>query len=161
MYISENTWQTPNTEGINQSDLNQVCIAPSTTSQERTVASLYQQGQLTEKTWSVIWSTNLAAGKPVTTYRCRAPNDAQFAHLWCTRTDFHPLQVCTMCGVDPLNLLVRGVFTPYSFVLCVSLNKFEFLPYLTRHLCPCSRKQTSIIIFFFSFFFFLLFFRQL
>ena len=41
----------------------------------------------------------------------RAPNDTQFAHLGCTRTDFHPFQGCHVRGVDPLNLLVRGVFT--------------------------------------------------
>ena len=41
----------------------------------------------------------------------RASNDAQLAHLWCTRTNFHPLQVCPVRGVDPLNLLVRDVFT--------------------------------------------------
>ena len=41
----------------------------------------------------------------------RAPSDAQFACLWHTRTSFHPLQVYPVHGVDPLNLLVRGVFT--------------------------------------------------
>ena len=42
---------------------------------------------------------------------CRAPNVAKFAHLWCTTTDFHPLEVCPVHGVDLLNLLVKGVFT--------------------------------------------------
>ena len=43
----------------------------------------------------------------------RAPNDARFAHLWRTRTEteIHPLQVWPVCGIDPLNWLVRCVFT--------------------------------------------------
>ena len=67
-----------------------------------------------------------------------APNDTQFVHFWRTRTDFHPtpLQVCPVPGVDPLNLLVRGVFTLYNFVLCVSLKKCEFLP-LHQHQNYC------------------------
>ena len=36
-------------------------------------------------------------------------SDAQFARLWRTTTESHPLQVCRVRGVDPLNLLVRGV----------------------------------------------------
>ena len=40
-----------------------------------------------------------------------SPNDAEFARLRRTRTDVHPLQVCPVRGVDPLNLQVRGVFT--------------------------------------------------
>ena len=55
----------------------------------------------------------------------RAPNDAQFVRLLCTRMENHPHQVCPVHGVDPLNFLVRGVFTLYSFVLCVNLNKWE------------------------------------
>ena len=31
--------------------------------------------------------------------------------LWCSRTKIHPLQVCPVHGIDPLNWLVRGVFT--------------------------------------------------
>ena len=76
----------------------------------------------------------------------RVPSDTQFAHLWRTRTDFHPLQVCPVRGVDPVNLLVRSVFTLWSFVLCVSSKKCEFLPFTTKHLCPCSRKQICINI---------------
>ena len=41
----------------------------------------------------------------------RAPSDAWFACLWCTRTKIHPLQVCPMHGTGPLNGLVRGAFT--------------------------------------------------
>ena len=41
----------------------------------------------------------------------RVPSDTQFAHLWRTRTNCHPLQVCPVRGVDPVNLLVRSVFT--------------------------------------------------
>ena len=84
----------------------------------------------------------------------RASNDAQFMRLWHTRTDFHPLQVCPVHIVDPQTLLVRGVFTPYSFALCVSLKKCEFLPSATKHLRPCSRKQTCINIKITAFFFF-------
>ena len=40
-----------------------------------------------------------------------APKDAQIARLCRNRTNFHPLQVCPVTGVDPLNLLARGVFT--------------------------------------------------
>ena len=35
---------------------------------------------------------------------CRAPNDIQFAHPLCTRTEIHPLQICPVHGVDPLYL---------------------------------------------------------
>ena len=38
------------------------------------------------------------------------------------------------------------VFTLESFVLCISLKKCEFLPFVTKHLCPCSRKQICINI---------------
>ena len=41
----------------------------------------------------------------------RAPNDAWFACLSHTRTEIHPLQACPVCGIDPLNWQVRGVFT--------------------------------------------------
>ena len=41
----------------------------------------------------------------------RPPKDTHYAHLWHTRNENHPLQVCWLCGVDPLNLLARGVFT--------------------------------------------------
>ena len=38
----------------------------------------------------------------------RAPNEALFAHLWCTRsrTKIHPVQVCPVRGIDPPNWLV-------------------------------------------------------
>ena len=71
-----------------------------------------------------------------------APSEAQFAHLWLARAEIHPLQVCPLRGVDPLYLLVRGVFTLWSFV-CASAWKSEFLSFVTGHLCPCSRKQPS------------------
>ena len=41
----------------------------------------------------------------------RAPNDAQFAHIWRPRTKIRPLQVCPLHGIDPLNWLARGMFT--------------------------------------------------
>ena len=41
----------------------------------------------------------------------KAPNDAQFACLGCTRSEIHLLQVWPVCGGDPLNLLVKSVFT--------------------------------------------------
>ena len=65
------------------------------------------------------------------TLQVRAPNDAQFARLWRTRTESHPLQVGHVPAVDPLNLVASGVFTLYNVVLCVSLKKWErFLPHL-------------------------------
>ena len=54
-------------------------------------------------------------------------SDTQFACLWCTRTEIDPLQVCPVSGVDPLNLLVKGVFTLESFVLGISLEKWEYI----------------------------------
>ena len=38
---------------------------------------------------------------------CRAPNDTQFACLWHTRTQIHPLEVCPVDRVVPLNLPVK------------------------------------------------------
>ena len=38
-------------------------------------------------------------------------SDAWFACLWHTRSEIHPLKVCPVCRTDPLNWLVRGVFT--------------------------------------------------
>ena len=64
------------------------------------------------------WNASTITTKPATTRLLllmlivvRAPSDAQFARLLRTRTDFHPLQICPVRGVDPLNLLVRDVFT--------------------------------------------------
>ena len=65
------------------------------------------------------WSRKRASAKgqqshyllPNVVLICRAPNDAQFTCLRHTRTEIHPLQVCPVCGVDPLNLLVTDVFT--------------------------------------------------
>ena len=59
---------------------------------------------------------------------CRAPNDAWFACLLCTRTEIHPLQVCPVREVDPQNWLVRGLSTLKNFVLYVSLKKWEWVP---------------------------------
>ena len=56
------------------------------------------------------------------------PSDALFARLSRFRTEIHPLQVCPVCGIDPLNWPVRGVFTVYHFALCVSLKKWERFP---------------------------------
>ena len=42
-------------------------------------------------------------------YHHRAPNDTPFARLWRTRTEIHPLQVCPVRGIDPLNWPVRDV----------------------------------------------------
>ena len=77
------------------------------------------------------------------TFCVRVPNDAQFARLWRTRAEIRPLQVFPVRGVDPLSLLVRGVFTLENFVQCVSLKKCEFLPFVTKQLCPCSRNQPT------------------
>ena len=52
----------------------------------------------------------------------RAPNDAQFAHLWHNRTETDPLKVCPVPGVDPQTFPVRGVFTLLNFVQSVGLN---------------------------------------
>ena len=39
----------------------------------------------------------------------RAPNDTQFVRLQCIWTEIHPLQVCPVHGVDPLNFIVWSV----------------------------------------------------
>ena len=45
------------------------------------------------------------------------------------RTQIHPLQVCSVRGVDPLNLLVRSVFTrKKNFVLSANLKKWKSFP---------------------------------
>ena len=49
----------------------------------------------------------------------KVPSDARFTCLWCTRTKIHLLQVCPVHGVDPVNLLVRGMFSLLNIVLCV------------------------------------------
>ena len=101
-------------------------------------ASVWRSASLIKKIW-LLWRNP------------QEPQSSQWRSVcasWRTRTDFRPLQVCPVHGVEPLNLLVRGVcvFTLWSFVLCVSLKKFEFLPFVTKHICPCSRKQTCINI---------------
>ena len=52
----------------------------------------------------------------------KAPNDAQFVCLWHSRTENHPLQVFSVHGVDPLNLLERAVFT-HKALYCVPSSK--------------------------------------
>ena len=49
---------------------------------------------------------------------CRAPNGARFVCLWGTRTEIHPLQVCPVRGIDPLNWLVRVCLLNYSLKFC-------------------------------------------
>ena len=78
----------------------------------------------------------------------RAPSEAQFGHLWPTRTDFNP----PVCAVDPLNLLVRGVFTLLSFVLCVSLKSVSS-SLLWKKVCvhavegkPVSTSKPAVIL---------------
>ena len=53
----------------------------------------------------------------------RAPSDTQFACLWHTRANIHPFQVCPLHGVNPLNLVVRGVFHPLKLCTVRQLEK--------------------------------------
>ena len=48
----------------------------------------------------------------------RALNDAQFAHLWCTRTEIHPLQACPVHETGPLNWLVTSEGCVYFLNFC-------------------------------------------
>ena len=105
-----------------------------------------------QDSWALVSQSCFLGDKKCT--HTRGPNDAQFAHLWCTRIDFLPLQVCPVHGVDPLNLL--GACSTSKALYCASAWKSEFLPFVTKHSCPCSRKQTCNNIKITAFFFRLL-----
>ena len=67
-----------------------------------------------------------------------APNDAQFARLWRIRAEIHPLQVCPVHGVHPLNLLVEVCLlskTLYCVSAWKSTNTFcvSFITTRIRH----------------------------
>ena len=64
----------------------------------------------------------------------RAPKDARFTHFWCTRTEIHPLQVCPVCGIDPLNWQ-WGVCSRYKIFHYASAWKSGNSFPLIRHSC--------------------------
>ena len=83
----------------------------------------------------------------------RAPSDAQFVRLWRTRTDFHPLQVCAVRGVDLLNLLVRGVFTSkalYCASAWKSVSSFHLWQYIYVPAVESKPTSTSKLLLFFG-----------
>ena len=83
----------------------------------------------------------------------RAPGDAHFARLWRTRTDFHPLQVCAVRGVDLLNLLVRGVFTSkalYCASAWKSVSSFRLWQNIYVQAVESKPASTSKLLLFFG-----------
>ena len=77
--------------------------------------------------WALSWATRSGICRCVPCYTCDvkqagAPNDAQFARLWRTRTSIRPLEVCPELGVDPLKFVVRGAFTLWNFAQRVATS---------------------------------------
>ena len=89
--------------------------------------------------------TNLTAHKFISKHACRAPNDAWFACLWCTRTKLHPLQACPVSEIDPLNWLVSLLSKNLHYIVYVSLKKRDWFPPVRHRYRSCDLGKSVML----------------
>ena len=75
----------------------------------------------------------------------RAPNDAQFARLWHAGTKIHPLQICPVHGIDPLNWLERGCLLSIILYYASAWKSGNGFPFIRHWYHSCDLGKSAML----------------